>query len=43
MAAVLEVVCSFLAKAAIVGIVIGIFTRCSNIFIRAFSGKEDIL
>ena len=32
-----------MAKAIIVGCVIGLMERLGNIFIRAFTGKEDIL
>lgn len=43
MAGILTVVCSFLAKAGIIAAVMGIMTRVLNIWIRAWSGKEDIL
>ena len=43
MAGILTVVCSFLAKAGVVGGVMGLMVRCLNIWIRAWSGKEDIL
>lgn len=43
MAGILTVVCSFLGKAGIVAAVMGIMTRALNIWIRAWSGKEDIL
>lgn len=42
MGAILTTVCTFLAKAAIVAGVMGLFTRCCNYMVRAFSGKEDI-
>lgn len=35
--------CKIMAQAIIVGCVIGLMQRLGNIFIRAFSGKEDIL
>lgn len=43
MSGIYEVVCSFLAEAVILGCLMGVFVRCGNIFIRAVSGKEDIL
>lgn len=43
MAGILSVVCTFLGKAGIVAAVIGIMTRCLNIWVRAWSGKEDVL
>ena len=43
MLGILSVVCTFLAKAGVVAGVIGIMTRVLNIWIRAWSGKEDFL
>lgn len=43
MSGIFEVVGEFLANAVILGAFIGVFVRCGNIFIRAVSGKEDIL
>lgn len=43
MDAILTLVCSFMAKAGIIAAVMGIMTRVLNIWIRAWSGKEDIL
>lgn len=43
MGGILTVVCSFLAKAGVVAGVMGLMTRALNIWIRAWSGKEDIL
>lgn len=43
MAGILTVVCTFLGKAALVATVMGILTRCFNIWIRAVTGKEEIL
>lgn len=43
MTAILTLVCTYLAKAGIVAAVMGIMTRVLNIWIRAWSGKEDIL
>lgn len=43
LAGILTVVASYMAKAGVVGLVFGIITRLLNIWIRAWSGKEDIL
>jgi len=43
MAGVLAELANFIAKAAAIAIVCGVFTRGINIFVRAVSGKEDII
>lgn len=43
MEGILVLVCTFLGKAGIVAAVFGIMTRLLNIWIRAWSGKEEIL
>lgn len=43
MSGILTVLSGFLAKAVIIGAFMGVFVRAGNIFIRAISGKEDIL
>jgi len=43
MTAILTLVCTYLGKAGIIAAVMGIMTRVLNIWIRAWSGKEDIL
>ena len=43
MEGILVLVCTFLGKAGIVAAVMGIMIRVLNIWIRAWSGKEDIL
>lgn len=43
MEGIFTVLAGFLAKAVIIGAFMGVFVRAGNIFIRAISGKEDIL
>lgn len=43
MEGILVTVCTFLAKAGVIATVFGIMTRLLNIWIRAWSGKEEIL
>lgn len=43
MGGILTVLAGFLAKAVVIGAFMGVFVRAGNIFIRAVSGKEDIL
>lgn len=43
MEGILVTVCLFLGKAGVVATVIAIMTRLINIWIRAWSGKEEIL
>lgn len=42
MGGILATVGGFLAKAAIIAGFMGIMSRCFNMFVRAWSGKEDI-
>lgn len=43
MSGIYAILAEFLAEAVVLGAFIGVFVRCGNIFIRAISGKEDIL
>lgn len=42
MEGILVVVCTFIAKCGLIAGIMGIMTRCVNMFVRAWSGKEDI-
>lgn len=42
MEGMIDLVCSFIADAAVVATVMGIMTRLINIWLRAVTGKEDI-
>lgn len=43
MSGIYEVIAEFMSEAIVIACFIGIVTRCGNILVRAFTGKEDIL